>query len=269
MGKVQDAINARKTQAQSAGFGQRKASLTRSALRQPAALVRLDGSQSLALDPDQMERSCILPFVKDKGATNAYNLLRTRLLQRMRDNQWKSLMVTGTVPNDGKTTTAINTAIAASQDVSQAVLLIDMDLERPSVADSLGLKCTTGLSDYLHGDAGIDDILYNTDVDRLFVLPNFEPSHSSESFISLKMLALLDHIKGLDANLLTIFDMPPVLSSDSVLAIAPHVDALLLVISDGHTSRTLLKRASQMIEDIPRVGTVLNRSLEGNAGGYY
>ena len=101
MSKVQDAINASKTEAQRASFGQRKATLSKSVLRQPAALVRLDGCRDLALDPDQMERACILPFVTEKGATNAYSLLRTRLLQRMRDNQWNSLMVTGTLPNDG------------------------------------------------------------------------------------------------------------------------------------------------------------------------
>ena len=178
-------------------------------------------------------------------------------------------MVTGTLPNDGKTTTAINLAIGASQDASQAVLLVDLDIVRPAIAKSLGLQRTTGLSDYLRGDAPVNQILYNTEVDRLFIVPNFEPIHSSDSLGSSKMLALLDHIKRLDPNLLVIFDMPPVLSSDSVLAFGPYVDTLLLVIAEGRTNRSLLQRANQMIEEIPRVGIVLNRSSEGNAGGYY
>ncbi len=130
MGKIQDAINVSREQAQGAGLERRSASLNQTALRQHIAPVHLKNSPSLALDPNRMERCCLLPYVKDKGATNAYKLLRTRLLHRMRNNQWKSVMVTGTLPSDGKTTTAINLAIGASQDVSQAVLLVDMDLER-------------------------------------------------------------------------------------------------------------------------------------------
>jgi Mrp family chromosome partitioning ATPase len=103
----------------------------------------------------------------------------------------------------------------------------------------------------------------------LFIVPNFEVVHSTESLISPKVLALLDHVKQLGPNLLTIFDMPPITSSDSVLAIAPHVDALLMVVSEGKTGRSLLRRANQMVEDIPRIGTVLNRSIEGDAGAYY
>jgi Mrp family chromosome partitioning ATPase len=138
------------------------------------------------------------------------------------------------------------------------------------VAGSLGIEKTTGLSDYLLGNADIDDIVYNTDVDRLFILPNFEGIQLSGSLISPKMLALLEHINQLDPNLLIIFDMPPILSSDSVLAFAPQVDTLLLVVSEGHTNRNLLSRAAQMIEEIPSVGTVLNRSTEGSTGvGYY
>jgi Mrp family chromosome partitioning ATPase len=82
------------------------------------------------------------------------------------------------------------------------------------------------------------------------------------------MLTLLDHVRRLDPNLLVIFDMPPVLASDDVLAFGPHVDALLLVIAEARTNRVLLQRANEMIEGIPRVGTVLNRSSEGDSGYY-
>lgn len=269
MSKVQDFINEAKKRANVSGNPSRNRSLSKPAIGAPLASVRIDGFPSLSLDADAMERSCLMPYVKDNRATNAYMLLRTRLLQQMRPNQWKLLMVTGTLPNDGKTTTAINLAIGISQDVRQTVLLVDLDLERPAIAKSLGVETTAGLSDYLRGDADANDVLYNTDMDRLCILPNFESIHSSEMLVSPKMLALLDHIKGLDPNMIVIFDMPPVLSSDSVLAFGPQVDALLMVISEGRTNRSLLQRANQMIEGIPSVGVVLNRSSEGNAGGYY
>jgi protein-tyrosine kinase len=268
MSKIQEAINASRKRAQKTGVAA-TGSFKKLELRPTTAPMSLEGQPKLALDPVQMERSCLLPFVKTKGATSAYMLLRTRLMQRMQGNNWKSVMVTGTVPDDGKTTTAINVAIGISQDVSQAVLLVDFDLERPRIAKSLGLERTTGLSDYLRGKAECKDVIYNTDVERLFVVPNFDQVSVSESLVTPRLLQLLDHIKRLDPNLLVIFDLPPILSSDSVIAMAPHVDSLLLVISEGSTPRGLLKRASLMIEDIPRAGTVLNRSTEGESGGYY
>jgi protein-tyrosine kinase len=269
MSKIQDAIKASKGQEKNDLPERRGVSAARSSRNVPETRVRLDHIQSLDLDPEQMERSCLLPLVNAKGAESAYKLLRTRLLKRMRDNQWRSLIVTGTLPNEGKTTTAINLAIGVSQDVGQLVVLVDLDLQRPTIAGCLGLKPTTGLSDYLRGNAEPSDVLYNTDVDRLIVLPNFEPIESSEILVSQKMLALLDYILQLDRNMIIIFDMPPVLNSDAVLAFGPHVDALLFIVSEGLTKRGLLQRARQMIEEIPMIGTVLTRSSEGNAGSYY
>jgi Mrp family chromosome partitioning ATPase len=268
MSKIQEAINESRKRAQKVGLAATGSFKTLDLLPTAAPLT-IDGLPKLTLDPNQMEHSCLLPFVNTKGATSAYMLLRTRLMQRMRENKWKSVMVTGTVPDDGKSTTAINVAVGISQDVTQAVLLVDLDLERPTIATSLGLERTTGLSDYLRGKAECSDIIYNTDAERLFLVPNFEKMGPSETILTPRMVQLFDYIKGLDPNLLIIFDMPPILSSDGVLAMAPHVDSLLLVISEDHTPRTLLKRANQMIEDIPRAGTVLNRSTEGTTGGYY
>lgn len=268
MSKIQEAIKASRKRAQEVGLAA-TGSFKRSDLQPATAPLNLDGQPKLDFDSNQMERSCLLPFVNTKGATSAYMLLRTRLMQRMRENKWKSVMVTGTVPDDGKSTTAFNLAVGVSQDVGQAVLLVDLDLERPSIAKSLGLERTAGLSDYLRGKAECRDVIYNTDVERLFLVPNFEKTSLSETLVTPRMLQLLDYIKQLDPNLLIIYDMPPILSSDAVLAMAPHVDSLLLVISESRTPRTLLKRANQMIEDIPRAGTVLNRSTEGETGGYY
>jgi len=261
MTKVEDAIKAHKRRAFASGLALRSSPPGIPAKR-VAAPRHLSGHSSILFDAARMERSCLLPYVREQGATNAYKLLRTRLLQRMRENQWKSLVVTAARPNDGKTTTAINLSIGASQDISQSVLLVDLDLQRPSVAQSLGVERTAGLSDYLAGNADLQDIVYNTEFERLALLPNFESFRTSESLISSRMLTQLD------PNLLVVFDMPPALASDDVLAFGPYVDALLLVVSEGRTHRHLLERVNDMISGIPRVGTVLNRSSEGNAGYY-
>lgn len=268
MSKIQDAINAERNRIRGSSIGSSPKPFGRSVRGELPAAANLGEFPKLEVDARQMERSCLLPFVNDGAAINSYKLLRTRVVQKMREQNWQSLMVTGTLPNEGKTTTAINLAIGASLDVSQSVLLVDLDMERPAIGERLGLPATTGLSDYLRGKADWKEILYNTDLDRLAVLPNFEKLDSAEASISPKILSLLDNIKRIDRELLIIFDMPPILSSDTVLAIGPHIDALLYVISEGRTNRSLLQRANEMIEGMPNVGTVLNRSSEGNSGYY-
>lgn len=230
---------------------------------------KLKSYPKLTLDATKMERGRILPYIQDNGAVNSYKVLRTRVLQRMRSQQWNSLMVTGTLPADGKTTTAINLAIGLCQNVGQAVTLVDLDMQRPSIAKCLGLKRSAGLSDYLLGNAGMDDILYNTDIRRLAIVPNFQAITSTDFFISPKMLKLAEHLQVIDPDRLIIFDMPPALASDAVLAFAPHVDAALLVATEGVTNRSSVQRTTELLDGLPWVGTVLNQASEGGSGYDY
>ena len=73
----------------------------------------------------------------------AYKILRTRLLRRLEANQWHSFAVTGATAGEGKTLTAINLAMALAQDSNTWVFLVDLDLQRPSVADYLGMNNST------------------------------------------------------------------------------------------------------------------------------
>ncbi len=81
-----------------------------------------------------MERSKILPAITDKSTIAAYKMLRTRVLQRMRSNQWQTLIVTGAGAGEGKTLTACNLAVSLSEDVNQKIVLVDLDLQRPMLA---------------------------------------------------------------------------------------------------------------------------------------
>ena len=83
------------------------------------------------LDSKIMEKSCILPRVSDESALRAYKILRTRLLQTMRSQDMRTLVVTGPDVEQGKTLTAINLAFALAQDPATSVFLVDLDLRRP------------------------------------------------------------------------------------------------------------------------------------------
>ncbi len=93
--------------------------------------------QQAQLDSSVLERNRVIAGVNDSSSGSAYKILRTRLLQRLSSNNWHSVGVTGTVSGEGKSLTAINLAITLARDVNTSVFLVDLDLQRPSVAAHL------------------------------------------------------------------------------------------------------------------------------------
>jgi capsular exopolysaccharide synthesis family protein len=229
---------------------------------------------TISLNPDVLAENFVLPQVTDTAAQRAYKILRTRLLRRLETNQWHSFAMTGVTSGEGKTLTAINLAIAMAQDVNTWVFLVDLDLQRPRVAEYLGLTNAggrRGLSDFLVGDATLESIAYSpAGIERLAVIPNFQAlAHSSELLHSPRMSDLMQMLDAETPRRILIFDMPPMLAADDVLAFAPQLDGLLLVVAEGTTSRDQLRAAKEVLAEMNLLGVVLNRSAERNDRAYY
>jgi protein-tyrosine kinase len=253
---------------------QKDAGQPRRELRSPAdeaASGPIRQFQPCQTDGVTMERNCILSTINDQSARRAYKILRTRVLQRMAAKQLHSLAVTGVDSGQGKTLTAINLSIALAQDPNTAVFLVDLDLQRPKIAEYMGLTFNKGLVDYLLGEASIDEILYSPGIERLAVLPNSRVvEHSSDLLSGPRMLELAQRLNAERPQRIVIYDMPPLLLSDDVLTFAPHnADGLLLVISEGATARGLVEKAKDLLKEMNLLGVVLNRSMERNDGAYY
>jgi capsular exopolysaccharide synthesis family protein len=215
-------------------------------------------------EPAVMEKNKILPAVEDKIATTAYKVLRTRVLQSLRSHRWRNLIVTSANQGEGKTVTACNLAISISKDVNQSVILVDLDLQRSSVAKYFGLQVDQGIGDYLMGKAEISDIVYSPEgLDRIAIIPNAKPiDGSSELLASPRMRDLMKWLKEQGGAPLAIFDMPPILACDDVLMFYPSVDAMLMVAAEGITDRGNLTKAIDLLTDCNLLGVVLNKSKE-------
>ena len=225
--------------------------------------------QFTPIDEDIAESNKIILSPNYEQAMASYKILRTRILHRMHSNGWNRLAVTSCGPGDGKTLTSINLAISLARQEDQNVVLIDLDLMRPSVCSRLGIVPTAGLAEYFSGDAALEDIVISPDIDRLTVLASTNRvANSSETLRSEKMLDLLETIAARGSSTIVVFDMPPLLRSDDVLAFGPLVDALLMVVSSGKSSRTDLKKAKEFLDEFNLIGTALNRSSE-SAPAYY
>lgn len=218
---------------------------------------------------DVLEHNRLVAALPSHELTDAYRVLRTRVLQSMNSNRWRALAITSPATGSGKTLTAINLAISLAREVNRTVLLADLDLRNPSIHRYFGYEPEYGLSDYLFNDIPIDKMLFTPSIDRLVVLPGRESIHnSSEMLRSPKMVTMVEELKARYTERLTIFDLPPILALDDALAFAPYTDAMLMVAENGATQREDLEMALQMLEGTHVIGTVLNKS-EPVQSSYY
>jgi protein-tyrosine kinase len=227
-------------------------------------------TRQIELDPAYLRSHRVISDLNDPVA-DPYKILRTKVLQRMRANNWRSLAITSPTEGCGKTLTAINLAISIAREVNQTVLLVDLDLRRPQVQRYLTPEPLPGISDYLLKETPVSDLLFNPKgVDRLVVLPGHTSvTHSSEMLSAPRMVSLFQEMKTRYPSRIVLVDMPPVLACDDVLAFSPYLDAVLLVAADGETSREDLRRSAELLDKMNILGIALNKSSAANAGDYY
>ena len=195
-------------------------------------------------------------------------MLRTRTLQRMRSNDWQVLAITSATQGDGKSITSINLAISLAGDVNHNVCLADLDLRHSSISQYLGLTPKVGVSDCLANNVPVEQALLRTNIDRLVVLPNVRNVEDSSELISSPAMADLAAQLTSDPKRIVIYDMPPLLAADDMLAFQRFTDALLLVVSEGTTKRTDALKALELLDNVNLIGVVLNRSDQKTAAYY-
>ena len=223
--------------------------------------IQYSQTQVKTLDPAVLREHRIIYGSDDAVGLTAYKMLRTQVMQRMAARGWNALAVTSPAPSDGKSITAINLAISLAREMHQTVLLVDMDLRNPSVQKYFGLQVEKGIADYLLHGTPMGEILLNPGIERLVLLPGREPvSNSSEILASPAVGTMVQELKQRYPARMVIFDLPPVLAADDALAFAPYVDAFLLVLREGKTTRDEVQQSFEMLKDATILGTVLNAS---------
>lgn len=194
--------------------------------------------------------------------SDPYRMLRSQVLHKLRQNNWKTIGVTSPNRGNGATNIAVNLAVALSQEVNQTVLLVDLDLRDPGVANTFGLQETPkGILDYLEKGTPLSEIMFNPGYPRLVVIPGtLHGPNSSEILSSPAMVELQSELVNRYENRYIIYDLPPILESDDVLACIPQVDSMLLVIEDGGCKKQDIERSLKLINKKPLVGTVINKA---------
>lgn len=195
--------------------------------------------------------------------------LRTSVLLSAIDEPHRVVVVTSTLPGEGKTTIAINLAQALGQ--LKRVLLVDADMRRPTVAKKLGREAEggTGLVEYLAGEAQMQDCIRTTDNPNVFVLPAGKRLNSPLELISSQRFA--DTMKELKQRFdVVVVDCPPIKPVSDSLVISRFANAVLYVVKTDGAPHQLIRDAIASLRDVeaPLLGVVLNQMNMQKAHGY-
>jgi len=223
--------------------------------------VSYSQTRNVEVSDHELQRNRLVATQEGSPFTDAYKMLRTQVLQRLKENDWNVLAVTSPGVGEGKTTTALNLAISLAMEVNHTVLLIDANLRHPSLHEFLGFPGEPGLTDYLVNGTPLPDLLVHPKgIEHVTVLPAGRPiSNSAEMLNSPKMAQLTEEMKTRYPGRIVLFDLPPVLQAPDTLAFLPCVDAALLVVEEGKTSRKDVQRAVELMANTNILGTVLNK----------
>jgi protein-tyrosine kinase len=180
------------------------------------------------------------------------------------------IMVTSSLPGDGKTFTSINLAMSMAQEMDLSVLLVDADVAKRHISRLLGVESERGLLDVLRDEsADIDAVVHGTEIPGLCVLPAGKPSeNATELLASPRMEAVVKHLGSRADSRIVIFDSPPVLLTSESRALAATVGQIVLVVCAGVTPQRAVFDSLDILGEGRSISIVLNQADEGRSGDY-
>jgi succinoglycan biosynthesis transport protein ExoP len=244
------------------------------AAAKPKRLLALNSSAKAltAVNGNASNEVLLTDVDKRSPMAEAYRHLRTSILLSTAGRPPKTLLITSSLPAEGKTTTAVNTAISLAQ-TGASVLIIDADMRRPRIHSIFDLRHDQGLSSLLSREASEAEIMSAVQKDTrsgLFVLTAGPvPPNPAELVGSGQMVSLMAAVSKNFTHV--IVDSPPIAAFTDGVLIGAMVDGVLLVIHTGRTSRKVVARARKLLRDVGAriIGVVLNKTTSAGANSYY
>ncbi|MBW7920979.1 MAG: CpsD/CapB family tyrosine-protein kinase [Rubellimicrobium sp.] len=231
---------------------------------------------TIPVDPGRMDDNLVITAARHDPAAGAFDVLRTRMVQAMADRGWRRVGITSPTKGCGKSFTALNLAVTLSRYAGHRAVVLDLDLRAPALARTLGMAAPGPVGDMLRGTVAPLDHLRRFAANALNIGANValglndrvEP-YAAELFQTRQMAQVLARIEAELAPDLMLFDLPPALAQDDVIALAPLYDCILMVVGGGATTPREVRESLRRIgEDKPVLGMILNRG-EGADGDAY
>ena len=229
--------------------------------------VKLSQFPKLTLTPPVGSRLVCLTQQGSLGAEKI-RLLALRLKNQREKRKLKKVLITSTMPDEGKSLIAANLAVTLSRSKHLKTLLVECDLRRPTLANVLIGRAVPGLSEYLQGNITMGQAVYETEPSGFCFLPaGFPPVNPLELIQSNKFQKLLEQMSATFDWIL--IDSPPVLPLADTSALMRMADGVLMVAREGVTEKKPLQKAIETIDAAQLLGIVLNGSTNLDHENYY
>lgn len=240
--------------------------------RTPATGAAGTGQQtkkSVQLDLAQLEKDGYLTPRSDRSKiAEEYRIIKRPLLVNAFGEEageienGNLIMVTSSMPGEGKTFTVMNLAMSMAMERDTTVLVVDSDVLKPSLTALFGLQNEPGLTDVLAGTGlGLGDVIVNTDMPKLRVLPaGTARDNTTEMLASENMRRIARELSERYSDRVVLFDAPPLLVTTQARVLSDQVGQILMVVEAGRTSRHAVEDALSQLDKGKRIGMTLNKS---------
>jgi receptor protein-tyrosine kinase len=230
---------------------------------------------TLLIDPDRLrQQNMTTPDGERTAVSESFRRIKRHILANVSNPDappgTNLVMITSSMPKEGKTFCTINLAISLAMEMDRRVLLVDADVLRPSVLAALGIKSVEkGLMDVLLDGLSLSDVLCNTNIEKLSLLSSGRRhAHASELLASDAMREMLREMAERYRDRIIIFDSPPLLATTESCVLAGLMGQVLVVVEAGQTTEATLKDALGRIQSNNVVGVLLNKGSAPGAGLY-
>jgi capsular exopolysaccharide synthesis family protein len=222
----------------------------------------------LAYDKEVLSHPVILRDEPLAAPSEAVRRLRTNLQFIDVANRPKSIVISSSIPGEGKSTIAINLAVSLA-DTGTRVILVDADLRRPSIAEYVGIEGRVGLTTVLIGRAEVEDLIQPLGTTGLDLLPAGQiPPNPSELLGSTAMAGLLEQLSA--SYDIVLLDGPPLLPVTDAVVLSKLAGGALVVVGADRTHRPQLQQSLELLETAGAhvFGIVMNKIARHEAGAY-
>jgi Mrp family chromosome partitioning ATPase len=188
----------------------------------------------------------------------------------MTEDRCQAIGITSPSPGNGKSFIAANLAASLSRVTKEMIILADIDLQRSTVRSLFNLEPAMGLGDYLAGEeVSLTAIARRVEDSNMVIMPTFpRRGATAELVASERMMDLVSEMKAFGGEPTIIFDLPPLFVNDDAVLCAEQLDAVILVVEQGVTTRKQLEASLRVLHPTKILGTVLNRFAGGIADPY-
>lgn len=224
-------------------------------------LVAPERTQPLVVSDETLEQQNVYGFLNGDTRARPFKLLRSQILKNIATSGAKLIGVTSATPGVGKSFVAANLGAALSRISNVQVYLVDLDLQRPSVAKRFAVEEDQGLHDYLSGAIDtLEPVARRVNDEQFVILPGFARQIATGELLSSENCdRLFAALRALPDNAVVLIDMPPIFADDDTVIISGRLDGFLLVAEDGRTTTKQVRDTILIMQPTPLIGTVLNR----------